>query len=162
MTVSGEPKISDFGLAKTLEEDAGLTRTESILGSPNYMAPEQADGRAKDVGPSADIYALGANLYELLTGRPPFVAPTILATLDLVKNSEPVPPRRLQPFLDRDLETICLKCLEKDPRRRYETADELADDLAAFLDNKPITARRSYVWERGVEMVPEAPFHAPP
>jgi eukaryotic-like serine/threonine-protein kinase len=148
MTASGEPKISDFGLAKSLEEDSGLTRTESILGSPNYMAPEQADGRAKDVGPSADIYALGANLYELLTGRPPFVAPTILATLDLVKNSEPVPPRRLQPFLDRDLETICLKCLEKDPRRRYETADDLADDLAAFLDHKPITARRSYVWER--------------
>jgi serine/threonine protein kinase/predicted Zn-dependent protease len=148
MTVSGEPKISDFGLAKTLEANSGLTQTESIMGSPNYMAPEQADGHAKDVGPSADIYALGANLYELLTGRPPFVAPTILATLDLVKNSEPVPLRRLQPFLPRDLETICLKCLEKDPGARYASADNLADDLAAFLDNKPITARRSFVWER--------------
>ena len=148
MTVDGEPKISDFGLAKSLDRDSGLTRTESILGSPNYMAPEQADGRARDVGPSADIYALGANLYELLTGRPPFVAPTILTTLDLVKNADPVPPRRLQPLLDRDLETICLKCLEKEPLARYETADDLADDIAAYLAHEPIKARRSPPWER--------------
>ena len=94
-----------------------MTQTESILGSPNYMAPEQAEGRAKEVGPAADIYALGANLYELLTGRPPFVGPTILATLDLVKNAEPVPPRHLQPGVSPDLETICLKCLRKEPRR---------------------------------------------
>ena len=160
MTSAGEPKISDFGLAKTLEDDSGLTRTESILGSPNYMAPEQADGRAKDVGPAADIYALGANLYELLTGRPPFVAPTILATLDLVKNSEPVPPRRLQPGLDRDLETICLKCLEKEPQKRYETADALADDIAAYLAGEPIKARRSPPWERAWKWVRRRPSTA--
>jgi eukaryotic-like serine/threonine-protein kinase len=160
MTDAGEPKISDFGLAKTLEEDSGLTRTESILGSPNYMAPEQADGRAKDVGPSADIYALGANLYELLTGRPPFVAPTVLATLDLVKNTDPVPPRRLQPHLPRDLETICLKCLDKEPRKRYETAQALADDLASFLADEPIKARRSPLWERVWKWVKRRPSSA--
>jgi serine/threonine protein kinase/Tfp pilus assembly protein PilF len=160
MTADGEPKISDFGLAKTLEEDSGLTRTESILGSPSYMAPEQADGRAKDVGPSADIYALGANLYELLTGRPPFVAPTILATLDLVKNTEPVPPRRLQPTLPRDLETICLKCLEKEPKGRYESAAALADDLAAFLADEPIQARRSPPWERALKWARRRPSSA--
>jgi serine/threonine protein kinase/Flp pilus assembly protein TadD len=160
MTSTGEPKISDFGLAKTLEEDSGLTRTESILGSPNYMAPEQADGRAKEVGRSADIYALGANLYELLTGRPPFVAPTVLATLDLVKNADPVPPRRLQPLLDRDLETICLKCLEKEPEKRYDTADNLADDLAAYLANEPIQAMRSAHWERVLKWVKRRPSTA--
>ena len=160
MTDAGEPKISDFGLAKTLEEDSGLTRTESILGSPNYMAPEQADGRAREVGPSADIYALGACLYELLTGRPPFVALTILATLDLVKNSDPVPPRRLQPLLDRDLETICLKCLEKEPQKRYETGDALADDLAAYLAHEPIKARRSPPWERAWKWVRRRPSTA--
>jgi eukaryotic-like serine/threonine-protein kinase len=160
ITEEGEPKISDFGLAKTLEEDSGLTRTESILGSPCYMAPEQAEGRAKDVGAEADIYALGANLYELLTGRPPFVGPTILATLDLVKNSEPVPPRRLQPALERDLETICLKCLEKAPQRRYSTADALAADLAAFLAHEPIRARRSLPWERAGKWIRRRPSTA--
>jgi tetratricopeptide (TPR) repeat protein len=160
MTNAGEPKISDFGLAKSLEENSGLTRTESILGSPNYMAPEQAEGRAKDVGPAADIYALGANLYELLTGRPPFVAPTILATLDLVKNAEPVPPRRLQPLIDQDLETICLKCLEKQPQKRYDTADALADDIAAYLAREPIKARRSPHWERVARWIRRRPSTA--
>ena len=97
MTDDGTPKITDFGLAKSIDKDSGLTQTESILGSPSYMSPEQAEGQAKEVGPAADVYALGANLYELLTGRPPFVGPTVLATLDLVKNAEPVPPRRFQP-----------------------------------------------------------------
>src|SRR5436305_9979172 len=104
MTDDGTPKITDFGLAKWIAKDSGLTRTESILGSPSYMAPEQAEGRAKEVGPAADVYAMGANLYELLTGRPSFVGPTILATLDLVKNAEPVPPRSLQPGVATDLE----------------------------------------------------------
>jgi serine/threonine protein kinase/Flp pilus assembly protein TadD len=160
MTDDGTPKVSDFGLAKTLEENAGLTRTESILGSPSYMAPEQAEGRAKEVGPAADIYALGANLYELLTGRPPFVAPTILATLDLVKNADPVPPGRLQPGLPRDIETICLKCLEKEPQRRYESADALADDLESYLNHEPIRARPTPRWERALKWVRRRPSTA--
>ena len=157
LTAGGEPKISDFGLAKCLEKESGLTRTESVLGSPSYMAPEQADGRAKDVGPAADIYALGATLYELITGRRPFVAPTILATLDLVKNSEPVPPRRLQPHLPRDLETICLKCLEKEPQQRYPSAEALAEDLEAFLNDDPIRIRPPRPWERAVRWVRRRP-----
>jgi eukaryotic-like serine/threonine-protein kinase len=160
MTEDGEPKISDFGLAKSLESDSGLTRTESIMGSPNYMAPEQAEGRARDVGPSADVYALGASLYELLTGRPPFVASTILATLDLVRNADPVPPRKLQPQLDRDLETICLKCLEKSPLARYASADDLGDDLAAYLARAPIRARRAPPWEHVSKWVRRRPSTA--
>jgi len=151
MTPDGDPKVSDFGLAKSLGQDTGLTRTESVLGSPCYMAPEQADGRGKDVGTAADIYALGANFYELLTGRPPFVAPSILATLEMVKNSEPVPPRRLQPLLPRDLDTICLKCLAKEPHKRYESADALADDLARHLDHLPILARPIPRYERALK-----------
>jgi serine/threonine protein kinase/tetratricopeptide (TPR) repeat protein len=160
MTEDGEPKVTDFGLAKTLERDSGLTRTESILGSPSYMAPEQAEGRTSEVGTAADVYALGANLYELLTGRPPFVASSVLATLDLVKNTEPVPPRRLQPLLERDLETICLKCLEKEPERRYESAEALADDLAAFLADEPIKARPTAWWERAFKWVRRRPSTA--
>jgi serine/threonine protein kinase/tetratricopeptide (TPR) repeat protein len=160
MTTEGAPKVSDFGLAKSLEGDARLTRTESILGSPSYMAPEQAGGRAKDVGPAADVYALGGCLYELLTGRPPFVGPTILATLEMVKNADPVSPRRLQPNLARDLETICLKCLEKEPQRRYESADALADDLASYLNHSPIKARPTPQWERTVKWIRRRPTTA--
>ena len=152
MTEDGTPKITDFGLAKSIEKDSGLTRTESILGSPRYMAPEQAEGRAREVGPAADVYALGTNLYELLTGRPPFVAPTVLATLDLVKNAEPVPPRRLQPGLSSDLETICLKCLRKEPRQRYESADALAEDLTRYLNGEPILARPTSSWEARMQV----------
>jgi tetratricopeptide (TPR) repeat protein/tRNA A-37 threonylcarbamoyl transferase component Bud32 len=148
MTDEGVPKITDFGLAKSLEKDSGLTRTQSILGSPRYMAPEQAEGNTKSVGPAADVYALGTNLYELLTGRPPFIAPTVLATLDLVKNAEPVPPGRLQPNLPRDLETICLKCLRKESLARYATAQALAQDLSRYLDGEPILARPTSRSER--------------
>ncbi len=160
LTLDGEPKVSDFGLAKTAEHDSGLTRTQSILGSPSYMAPEQAGGHAKDVGPAADVYALGANLYELLTGRPPFVAPSVLTTLEMVKNAEPVSPRRLQPSLPRDLETICLKCLEKNPRERYESAEALADDLLAFLEGEAIRARPTSSCERAVRWVRKRPSTA--
>jgi tetratricopeptide (TPR) repeat protein len=147
----GQAKVTDFGLAKQLETDTGappLPRTESgtILGTPAYMAPEQAAGHA--VGPGADVYSLGAILYECLTGRPPFRAASPLQTLDLVRSQDPVPPARLQPGLPRDLQTICLKCLEKDPARRYSSAAALADDLGRFLRHEPIVARPVSARER--------------
>jgi serine/threonine protein kinase/WD40 repeat protein len=138
---SAIPKITDFGLAKRLEGAGGQTESGSILGTPSYMAPEQAQGRSKQVGPAADVYALGAILYELLTGRPPFRAATPLETLLQVINDEPVPPRRLQSKLPHDLETICLKCLAKEATRRYPGAPELAGDLRCFLEGSPIRAR---------------------
>ncbi len=141
LKADGTPKITDFGLAKRLEADSGQTRTGSILGTPSYMAPEQARGLTGQIGPPADQYALGAILYEMLTGRPPFQGTSILETLDQVRSQEPVPPRRLRHKVPRDLETICLKCLEKDPRRRYARASNLADDLERFLLGEPIQAR---------------------
>jgi serine/threonine-protein kinase len=135
------PKITDFGLAKKVGDDSGRTRTGTIIGTPSYMAPEQAEGRTKEIGPSADIYALGAILYELVTGRPPFRAESALETIRQVVSQEPVPPRNLQPHLARDVETICLKCLQKDQRRRYATAGALSEDLRRFLANEPIQAR---------------------
>jgi serine/threonine protein kinase len=144
----GVPKISDFGLAKRLDGDSGHTHSGDVLGTPSYMSPEQAAGKVKQVGPAADVWALGAILYELLTGRPPFRAATPVDTLWQVMNEEPVPPGRLRPRLPRDLETICLKCLHKDPARRYASALELADDLRAFLDGAPIKARPAGTAER--------------
>lgn len=140
LTADGTPKIADFGLAKRLDVDVRHTRSGAVLGTPSYMAPEQASGKG-DVGPAADVYALGSILYELLTGRPPFQAETTWDTLLQVLSHEPVPPTRLQPKLARDLETICLKCLEKEASRRYATADALADDLRRFLAHEPISAR---------------------
>jgi len=141
LTAAGEPKISDFGLVKRLEDDAGQTQSGSILGTPSYMAPEQAEGRNKEIGPRTDVYGLGAILYELLTGRPPFRAASVLDTLDLVRTQEPIPPSQFQPTVPRDLETICLKCLQKDPAKRYPTAAGLGEDLRRYEAGEPILAR---------------------
>jgi serine/threonine protein kinase/tetratricopeptide (TPR) repeat protein len=142
-SLSGEavPKITDFGLAKQIEGDSALTQSGVILGTPNYMAPEQARGSSRDVGPAADIYALGAILYEMLTGRPPHNAESPAETVLQLFQLEPVAPSKLRSRLPRDLETICLKCLQKDPARRYASAAELADDLERYLDGAPILAR---------------------
>jgi eukaryotic-like serine/threonine-protein kinase len=134
------PKITDFGLAKRTDADYGQTQTGAILGSPSYMAPEQASGAIDKIGPATDVYALGVILYELLTGRPPFKGASLLETMEQVREHEPAPPRTLQPRAPRDLETICLKCLEKSPRRRYATAADLAADLEAFVCGEPIQA----------------------
>jgi tetratricopeptide (TPR) repeat protein len=141
------PKITDFGLAKRVG-DAGQTQSGAVMGTPSYMAPEQAAGQAKHVGPAADVYALGAVLYECLTGRPPFKAATPVDTILQVISTDPVGPSRLQPGVPRDLETVCLKCLRKEPRRRYSSAEALADDLRRFLDGRPVAARRTPWWER--------------
>jgi serine/threonine protein kinase len=135
------PKVTDFGLAKHLDVDTGQTKSGAILGTPSYMAPEQAAGNAKEIGPAADVYALGAILYEMLTGRPPFRAAAMLETLELVRSAEPLAPRRLQPRLPRDLETICLKCLEKEPEGRYQSAREIAEELERYLRGEPVRAR---------------------
>jgi WD40 repeat protein len=142
------PKITDFGLAKRLDDTSGQTVSGTILGTPSYMAPEQAQGR-KDIGPAADVWALGAILYELLTGRPPFKGARPWDTVVQVIHHEPVPPRRLNPKVPRDLETVCLKCLQKDPRKRYASALDLALDLEAFGEGRPIRARPVSLLERG-------------
>jgi WD40 repeat protein/predicted Ser/Thr protein kinase len=153
MGSDGVPRITDFGMAKKV--DGGeLTQSGQMMGTPCYMPPEQAAGRSKEIGPTADVYSLGAILYECLTGRPPFQGPSWLDVVTQVLRDEPVPPRRLQPTVPRDLETICLKCLEKSPGRRYPSAAALADDLRRFREGKPIQARpagpveRAALWVR--------------
>ena len=143
----GTPKIGDFGLAKMLDCTSALTRTESVMGSPSYMAPEQAEGRAKQASSAVDVYAVGAIFYELLTGRPPFRGTTALETLEQVKTIEPVAPSRLVPGVPRDAETICLKCLEKEPGKRYVSALDLADDLNRYQVGEPIVARPPSAWQ---------------
>jgi tetratricopeptide (TPR) repeat protein/tRNA A-37 threonylcarbamoyl transferase component Bud32 len=141
LTPEGEPKIADFGLARKTEVDVRVTQAGAVVGTPSYMAPEQARGDPDRVGPAADVYALGAILYELLTGRPPFLGSSLLAVLEQVRSAEPAPPGALQPYVPRDLETICLKCLRKEAAQRYGSADDLADDLERYQRGEPIVAR---------------------
>jgi serine/threonine-protein kinase len=148
LTKSGTPKVTDFGLARQMEGEGRLTMSGVPVGTPSYMAPEQAEGHSSGIGPATDVYALGAILYEMLTGRPPFQAKTSAATIQQVLAHDPVRPSRLNPRVPRDLETICLKCLHKDSRRRYASARDLADDLVRFLKDEPIRARPVGRWER--------------
>ncbi|MFO0958442.1 MAG: protein kinase, partial [Isosphaeraceae bacterium] len=138
----GHPQVTDFGLAKRLEADVEFTQSGAVLGTPAYMAPEQATGRRGSITTATDVYGLGAILYALLAGKAPFGGALVVETLDAVRNRPPEPPRRLNAKAPRDLETICLKCLEKEPGRRYPTAKALAEDLHAWLDSRPIAARR--------------------
>jgi eukaryotic-like serine/threonine-protein kinase len=143
-----QPRVTDFGLAKRVEADQEMTATGQILGTPSYMPPEQASGSRDAVGPWSDIYALGAVLYCLVAGRPPFQAATPLDTLLQVLHQEPIPPRQLNASVPRDLDTICMKCLQKEPKKRYASAQELADELRRFLHEEPIHARPVGRWER--------------
>lgn len=154
LDADGSPKIADFGLAKRLDQKSLMSTEEELIGTPAYMAPEQTSSEMGRIGPATDVYALGAILYELLTGRPPFQGRNVIETLLQVRHQEPVPPNRLQPSVHRDLVTICLKCLEKDPSRRYPSAGALADDLHRFLEGQVIWARpagpleRAFKWLR--------------
>lgn len=162
----GVPRITDFGLAKRLHGElprdaaAGKTRTGEVLGTPSYMSPEQATGRTREIGPASDVYALGAILYEAITGSPPFKAETAVATLLQVTTQEPTPPTRLRRGVPRDLETICLKCLAKAQTERYASAESLADDLQRFLAGEPILARPVGRWERTIKWVRRQPASA--
>lgn len=160
ITADGTPKIADFGLARHVGDDPKLTMSGARVGTPSYMAPEQALGKAGTLGPSVDIYALGAILYEMLTGRPPFRADTAGETERQVIAEEPAPPSRLNANVPRDMETMCLKCLHKDPQRRYDSARELAEDLRRFLDCKPILARPIGMTERAAKWVRRRPAEA--
>ena len=153
----GNPRVTDFGLAKRVQADSGLTGSGQVMGTPSYMPPEQAGGRRGEVGPAADVYALGATLYCMITGRPPFQAATAMDTVLQVLNEEPVPPRRLNATIPRDLETICLKCLEKEPGKRYGGAEMLGEDLRRFLAGEPILARPVMRWERAVKWARRRP-----
>jgi serine/threonine-protein kinase len=157
LTADGTPKVADFGLAKRLEGSLDQTRTGQILGTPNFMAPEQAGESITPVGTLADVYALGAILYSMLAGRPPFVGPTPWYVLNQVRTVEPVPPRRLVPETPADLETICLKCLQKSPERRYGSAEALADDLRRYLSGEPVRARPTKEWERAWKWIKRRP-----
>jgi WD40 repeat protein len=160
LDADGQPHVTDFGLAKRVAGGASQTQLGVVVGTPAYMAPEQADGRGKPLTTAADVYGLGTVLYELLVGRPPFQVTTVLSMLAQVLHDDPVPPSRLQPKVPRDLETICLKCLRKEPERRYESALVLAEDLDRWLRGESILARRAGVAERLVKWVRRRPAAA--
>ena len=157
---NGEPHLTDFGLARLVETESTVTRTREVLGTPSYMAPEQAAGETTKLGKATDVYGLGAVLYQLLTGHPPFAGGTTYETIRLLLNTEPRKPRALNPKIDRDLSTICLKCLEKDPKRRYSSALALAEDLERWLKHQPILARHTGIFTRGKKWVRRNPTSA--
>src|SRR5881296_1456523 len=156
----GEPHLTDFGLARLVETESTVTRTMEVLGTPSYMAPEQAVGNNAAVSSVTDVYGLGAVLYQLLTGHPPFAGGTTYETVRLLLDTEPRQPRLLNPKIDRDLGTICLKCLQKDPQRRYSSALALAEDLERWLKHEPIQARHTGVFARGKKWVRRNPTSA--
>jgi TolB-like protein/predicted Ser/Thr protein kinase len=156
----GEPNLTDFGLARLVETESTMTRTLEVIGTPSYMAPEQAVGNNAAVSSATDVYGLGAVFYQLLTGQPPFAGGTTYETIKLLLDTEPRPPRLINPKLDRDLSTICLKCLEKDPKRRYSSALALAEDLERWLKHEPIQARRIGIFARGKKWVRRNPSSA--
>jgi serine/threonine protein kinase/Tfp pilus assembly protein PilF len=160
LDTKGEPHLTDFGLARLVETESTVTRTMEVLGTPSYMAPEQAVGNNERVSSATDIYGLGAVLYQLLTGHPPFAGGTTFETVRLVLETEPRQPRLLNPKVDRDLATICLKCLEKDPQRRYSSALALAEDLERWLKHEPIRARRTGIFTCGRKWVRRNPSSA--
>lgn len=154
-----QPQVTDFGLAKRVDSQSGMTRSGDVVGTPGYMAPEQARGE-KQLSTAVDVWALGAVFYELLAGQPPFRSDDWMVTLRQVVEDEPVKSHVINPSADRDLETICLKCLEKDPRKRYGSAETLADDIERWLKHEPITARPGSVLERGAKWVRRRPVVA--
>src|SRR2546430_1246062 len=160
LDAKGEPHLTDFGLARLVESESSVTKTLDVLGTPSYMAPEQAVGNNAAVSGATDVYGLGAVLYQLLTGHPPFAGGTTYETIKLLEDTEPRPPRLLNPKVDRDISTICLKCLEKDPKRRYASALALAEDLNRWLKYEPIQARHSGVFARGKKWVRRNPTSA--
>src|SRR5438874_3243155 len=160
LDTKGEPHLTDFGLARLVESESCVTHTLDVLGTPSYMAPEQAMGNNAAISSITDVYGLGAVLYQLLTGQPPFAGGTTYETIKLVLETEPRQPRQLNPKIDRDLSTICLKSLEKDPKRRYSSALALAEDLERWLKHEPIQARHNGVFTRGRKWVRRNPTSA--
>src|SRR5882672_1886620 len=160
LDAKGEPHLTDFGLARLVESESTVTRTLEVLGTPSYMAPEQAAGNNTKVTNTTDVYGLGAVLYQLLTGHPPFAGGATYETIRLLLDTEPRQPRLLNPKIDRDLSTICLKCLEKDPQRRYSSSLAVAEDLEHWLKHEPIRARRTGIVTRGSKWVRRNPTTA--
>src|SRR5438128_635861 len=160
LDAKGEPHLTDFGLARLLETESSVTQTLDVLGTPSYMAPEQAVGNNAAVSSATDVYRIGAVLYQLLTGQPPFAGGTTYETIRLLCDTEPRQPRLLNPKIDRDLSTICLKCLQKDPKRRYSSALALAEDLERWLKHEPIQARRTGFFTRGQKWIQRNPTSA--